>query len=288
MERDAKEAARWLDLAAGGGHGTALGGRGVAESGEREAQWRLGRLHLDGVVVERDAKEAARWLDLAAGGGHGTALGGRGVAESGEREAQWRLGRLYLGGVVERDAREAAKWLGLAASSGHGAALARLREVAEGGDGEAQWLLGRLYLNGVVVERDAREAAKWLGLAASSGHGGALEELLRIAEDGDDVSKDVFLVAMPWIQRSADNGYDKAWMLVFRACETGDSEAVSFLVQRLEYREQPAVRLLYDEADGGNAWAKSILADFGFPPYANQRLRTSAGDRPARQPSFQP
>ena len=267
-ERNPREAAMWLDMAVGSGHGAALGElRGVAESGEREAQWRLGRLHLDGVVVERDAKEAARWLDLAAGGGHGTALGGRGVAKSGEREAQWRLGRLYLDGVVvERDSREAAKWLGLAAGSGHGAALERLREIAEGGDGEAQWLLGQLYLNGVVVERDSREAAKWLGLAAGSGHAGALEELRRIAEDGDDASKDVLLVAMPWIQRSADKGCDKAWILVFRACETGNSEAVSFLFQRLEYREQPAVRLLYQEADGGNAWAKSILADFGFPP----------------------
>ena len=342
VERDAKEAARWLDLAARGGHGTALGKlRGVAESGEREAEWRLGRLYLDGVIVERDTREAtnwfslaagsghgaameglsgiaeggdgeaqwqlgrlyldgtaaepnpreaAKWLDMAVGNGHGAALGElRGVAESGEREAQWRLGRLYLNGVVvEQDEREAAKWLGLAAGSGHGAALGELRRIAKRGDGEAQWRLGRMYLDGAVTERDALAAANWLGLAANGGYSAALDELRRVTEDSDVANENAYLVAMSWIQRVADTGHPKAWMMILHACETGDSRAIRFLAARLKYREEPAVRLLKEQAGHSNDWAKSILADFGIPPYANQRLRTSAGDRPARQPSFQP
>ena len=317
VERDAQEAARWLDLAASSGHGAALEKlRGVAESGEREAQWQLGRLYLDGVVVERNTREATRWFSLAAGSGHGAALqeltgvaeGGDseaqwqlgrlyldgtaavrnpreaakwldmavgsgheaaleklcGVAKGGEREAQWRLGRLYLDGVVvERDSREAAKWFGLAASSGHSAALEGLRGVAESGEREAQWWLGRLYLDGVVAERDAREAANWLGLAASSGHSAALDELRRVTEGGDIANEDAYLVAMSWIRRVADTGHPKAWMMILRACETGNSGAIKFLAARLKYREQPAVRLLKEKAGRGNAWAKSVLADLG-------------------------
>ena len=263
LEQDARDPAHWLGLAAGSGHGAALEAlHGFAEEGGAAAQWRLGQLYLDGLVVERDPQEAAKWLGLAARSGHGAALEElRLVAGGGEKEAQWRLGTLHLEGeVVERDVRAAAAWFGMAAGRGHGDALDGLRQIAEGGDAAAQWRLGLVYLHGDVVERNAREAAKWLGLAALSGHGAALEELQRVVEGCDGANWDALLVAMHWIQRVADTGHSEAWTIILEACEAGDSGATRFLLGRLKYREQPAVRLLQEKAARGNAWAKSILA----------------------------
>ena len=317
VEQNAREAAKWLGLAVGSGHDAALEElHEVAEGGDMEAQWRLGRLYLDGLVPGRGAHEAAHWFSMAASSGHRAGLEAlRGIANGGLAEAECRLGSLYLEGLgVERDEKEAAKWFGLAAGRGHGVALEDLRGVAEGGEKEAQWRLGRMHINGEPVERDVRAAVKWFGLAAGHGHadaldglreiaeggdaeaqwrlglvylasavgnarGAALEELRRVVNDSDGQNKYAFLDAMSWIKRAADTGHTKAWILIFRACEAGYSEAVRFLVSSLKNRDQPAVPLLYDEADSGNAWAQSILADFGFPPYVDQEYYIPAGDR---------
>lgn len=41
--------------------------------GDAEAQFQLGRIYLDGTIVDRQPKRAARWFDLAASEGHGKA-----------------------------------------------------------------------------------------------------------------------------------------------------------------------------------------------------------------------
>lgn len=170
-------------------------------------------------------------------------------------------------------------WSSLAADSGRGATLDDLRRMADRGEPEAQWRLGRMHLDGVVVNRNAREAAEQSSLAACSGHAAALDDLRRMAEDGEAEaqvrlgrlhldgfgSSEDTSILMAWIEGAADTGDAKAWMLIFRACEAGNAEALSFLVERMKYREQPGVRLLYEEVDRGNAWAESMRDALGLP-----------------------
>ena len=327
VQRDTRKAATWFGLAAGSGHTQALDLlRRMAEGGEVEAQWRLGRVHLDGVVVQRDAREAAEQFSLAAGSGQAAALddlrrmaeGGeaeatvrlgrlylnrlvssedssiliawiegatdtgdatawmlilRRMTESGEVEAQWHLGRIHLDSVVvDRNAREAVNWFSLAVGSEHAHALDLLRRMTEGSEVEAQWRLGQVHFHGDVVERDTRDAADWFSLAAGLGHATALDDLRRMAEDGEAAaqvrlgrlhldgisSNEDTSILLAWIKGAADTGDDKAWKLIFRACEAGNAEALSFVVERMKYREQPGVRLLYEEVGRGNAWAESM------------------------------
>jgi hypothetical protein len=69
--------------------------------GDPEAQYRLGRMYLDGQGIARDAKQAVRWLSLAAG--------------KGQYQAQAVFGALlFKGESVPRDAARGLMWLMLA------------------------------------------------------------------------------------------------------------------------------------------------------------------------------
>ena len=288
VRRDAREAAELFSLAARSGHAAALVDlRRMAEGGEAEATVRLGRLYLEGLVSGEDSSILMAWIEGAADTGDATVwmLILRRMADGGEVEAQWHLGRIHLDGVVmDRNAREAVTWFSLAVGSGHAQSLDDLRRMAEGGKVETQWRLGRVHFDGDVAERDPREAANWFSLAAGLGHAAALDDLRRMAEDGEAEalvrlgrlhldgfgSSEDTSILMAWIEGAADTGDAKAWMLIFRACEAGNAEALSFLVERMKYREQPGVRLLYEEVDRGNAWAESIRDTLGLPKDVRQ------------------
>lgn len=150
----------------------------AAESGDPEAQFRVGMAHATGRGRPRDDAAAAEWFARAALGGHarGQAYYGislyRGIggaadraeavkwlakaAEAGEREAQSALGIAYYeGGGVEVNYLEAEKWWRLAALQG---AI------------DAQFNIGALYFEGRGVTRNEDEALKWLVSAAEQGH----------------------------------------------------------------------------------------------------------------------
>jgi uncharacterized protein len=72
--------------------------------GDRDAQYQLARLYLDGTGVPRDPRIAARWLNLA--------------ADKGQHEAQAVLGdMLFKGTEVQRRAALGLMWLTLARDS---------------------------------------------------------------------------------------------------------------------------------------------------------------------------
>ena len=143
LRKDGKEAAKWLEKAAGQGLDDAeyeLGclladGQGVsgdlpsavkwltaaAKQGHAGAEFRLGSMCREGKGVPQDYAGAVRWLRLAAG--HGSA------------DAGLLLGKMYLAGEGAQDPAEAASWIRTLAEQGSAEAQAGLGRLSEMGQG---------------------------------------------------------------------------------------------------------------------------------------------------------
>ena len=113
----------------------------AAENKNAHAQYRLGRLILEG-KVEGDRTVALQWLTDS--------------AESGNEFAQYRLGAVYLKGEdVPKDVALALGWL---------------EKSAEQGNQYAQYQLGKLFLLGYDVEPDREKAVAYLTASAAQGN----------------------------------------------------------------------------------------------------------------------
>jgi len=111
--------------------------RPLAQAGNREAQYRLGVMYVEGRGVGANDAEAALWFERA--------------AEQGEPMAQYNLAASYVEGTgVRKDMAAAAKWF---------------RRAADQGLPLAQLNLGLLYASGSGVPQDNVEALKWIDLA---------------------------------------------------------------------------------------------------------------------------
>ena len=146
----------------------------LAESGDRYAQYLMGKLWRDGPLLIPDSVEARYWFERAAEQGHLT--------------AQYSLAKLYLSDDVEvRDIRLGLNWLYTAAVNGSSCAMYRLAKEclkgeliekdtehatewftksAERGNPYAQYMLGKLYLTGKEVPYDEEQAVHWLTQSA--------------------------------------------------------------------------------------------------------------------------
>jgi hypothetical protein len=115
--------------------------RVLAQRGDADAEYRLGRIYDHGMGVPPDPSEAARWYGKAAEQGHARAENG--------------LGFLYSHGRgVPQDSAQAVLWY---------------RKAAEQGYASAQYNLGLMYLYGKGVAQDRKEADLWLQRAADQG-----------------------------------------------------------------------------------------------------------------------
>ena len=113
--------------------------RPLAEQGNAEAQYYLGRIYSGGFGVTQDYAEAMKWYRLA--------------AEQGDAAAQFFLGIIYeFGWGVSQDYTEAVKWY---------------RSAAEQGDSNGQGTLGLMYDQGLGVARDQVKGLMWYSLAAA-------------------------------------------------------------------------------------------------------------------------
>lgn len=159
--------------------------RAKAESGDADAQFKLGKLYAKGLGVKEDYKLAAKWYQSASDQRHAGALvalgelyeAGQGVphddaeaakcyrraADQGDASGQYCLAVLYvMGRGVPQDNAEALKWYRLAADQG---------------DELAQYNLGMRHYRGVGVKRDPVEAYQWLSLAAAKEMRDAIQDL---------------------------------------------------------------------------------------------------------------
>ncbi|RAI45670.1 tetratricopeptide repeat protein [Rhodoplanes roseus] len=129
----------------------------AAASGHPIAQWKLGRMYAEGDGVKQDDVRAFEYFrevaDAHADESPGTPRA-RFVAN-----AFVALGNYYLDGIpnstVKSDPDRAREMFTYAASYF--------------GDPDAQYNLGRMYLEGHGGVKDARQAARWLQLAANKG-----------------------------------------------------------------------------------------------------------------------
>ena len=120
-----------------------------AQSGNVDAQLKLGMMYITGDIIDKNPELALKWLRLAAKGNN--------------TDAQLRLGELlYKGFDVDRNFEESAKWFQLAATSGNA---------------KAQYLLANMYRKGIGVAKNSKVAGKWYSKAANQGHAKAKDKL---------------------------------------------------------------------------------------------------------------
>jgi hypothetical protein len=152
--------------------------RKAAESGNAEAQFRLGMMYGNGDGVPLELSTAAQWIERAAeqhhpeaqvtlawlcANGHGVqqddarALNWyRAAAEQGVPQAQYMMATALRFGQfgAERDFAEALDWYVKAANQGFTT---------------AQFALGKMLMEGKRVEQDDEAALQWLMLAHANG-----------------------------------------------------------------------------------------------------------------------
>jgi hypothetical protein len=194
----------------------------AAEQGHALAQWKLGRMYAEGDGVERSDLRAfdyfRRIADAYADDSPGTPQA-RFVAN-----AFVALGHYYLEGIansaVKADPVRAHEMFSYAASYF--------------GDPDAQYYLARLYLDGKGTSRDARQAARWLSLAANKGQHQAQALLGRLLFKGEAVPRQPARGLM-WLTLARDGAtVDEKWIAdlydsAFRQA-TEDERAVALVM----------------------------------------------------------
>lgn len=132
----------------------------AAETGNADAQFKLGVVYHFGKGAEKNYDKALHWYRKAARQGHGAAAN--------------NLGNMYNKGLgVIRDRKEAVHWFRKAARQGHRA---------------GQYNLGQMYQRGLGVQRDREEAIYWYRKSSAQGFKLAEKQLKRL-ETGNVASK---------------------------------------------------------------------------------------------------
>ena len=157
----------------------------LAESGDTNAQYLMGKLLRDGPLLIPDSVEARYWFEQAAVQGHVT--------------AQYALGKLLLSDDVEvRDLQEGLRWL---------------ETAAENGSHYAVYRLGKEYLKGKTSEKDVAKAVDYLTQSAEAGNPYAQYVLGKLYLQGKEVGQDQ-AIAEYWLTQSANQGNSCAQFLL--------------------------------------------------------------------------
>jgi len=172
----------------------------AAEQGHAAAQWKLGRIYAEGDGVARNDLRAFQYFSRVANA----------HADDSPEAPQSRyvanafvaLGNYYLGGIpnspVKADAARAREMFSYAASYF--------------GDPDAQYSLARMYLDGRGIQKDPRQAARWLGLAAHKGQYQAQALLGHMLFKGEFVGRQAARGLM-WLMVARDSaGPDEKWI----------------------------------------------------------------------------
>jgi len=151
--------------------------RPLAERGDAEAQYRIGRMYEFGNGYPQDKAQGIAWIRKAAAQGHA--------------DAEQELGVIYAtGDGVKQDNVQAVAWF---------------RKAAEQGEATAQYNLGLLYAKGQGVARDYAQAVDWWRKSASQGNADAQFKLAVVYHTGQGAPQDeVFALANATI--AARNG----------------------------------------------------------------------------------
>lgn len=172
----------------------------AAEQGHAVAQWKLGRMYAEGDGVGRDDLRAFQYFSRIANA----------YADQSPDTPQARLvanafvalGGYYLDGIpnsqVRADPARAKEMFSYAASYF--------------ADPDAQYHLARMYLEGKSVQKDPRQAARWLGLAANKGQHQAQATLGAMLFEGKHVGRQSARGLM-WLTLARDSAAtDEKWI----------------------------------------------------------------------------
>jgi uncharacterized protein len=143
----------------------------LAQSGNREAQYALGAISVQGRLVEKDYERAEAWFMKS--------------AEKGYAPAERALGLLYRA----RDQARGAMWL---------------QRAAQKGDAEAQFELGNAYEQGSLGTINYSEALNWLRKSAEQGHPEAQALLGQMYEDCEGVKQN-YAAAAKWYRKAGEH-----------------------------------------------------------------------------------
>jgi hypothetical protein len=179
----------------------------MAESGDPQAQYWLGRIYEAGKLLPLDKQKAAYWYQKSAGNGYAPAeywmCGFRANLDQLESErCMWR--------AAENGVPEAQFWLGVAFEqhlwfgvTDEQEALKWYKRAAENGQPDAESELGRHYEDGDGVEQNYAQAVYWFRKAAEhvpnlGGAGQGRNNLGNLYEEGHGVPKD-YVQAYMWL-----------------------------------------------------------------------------------------
>ena len=215
---DKAGAARALEYAAGQGHALAL--------------WKLGRMHAEGDGVPHDDLKAFGYFSRIAdeNADEGPDSPNAGVIAS----AFTALGAYFVEGIkgtyVKPNPARAHEMFHYSASYF--------------GDPHAQYSLARLYLDGTGVERDPRQAARWLNLAAEKGHHQSQALLGRMLFTGQGVPRER-AAGLMWLTlaRDASEEPKDQWILdlyeeSFAAASESDRQSALRALERFMKRRR--------------------------------------------------
>jgi TPR repeat protein len=250
--------------------------RGAAGSGDKVAQYYLGRACFVGQGQPRDPNLALSWT--------------RRSAEQGYPQAQFAVGRFYYAGVaVERNYPEGFRWVAQAAGQGHPDAMGVLGRAYEFGEGTPrnstnalEWLqravnagsrfaprwLGEYYLRGEA--RTARrtnyvEALRWFERAAADGSGPAAVKVADMYCKGQGTPPD-FPRALQWARRAVDGGDPSAMDMLAGWYSSGLAEPRTARDNPIWlFRRAAVIRAVEAREAGAESWAMvpsiALMAD---------------------------
>jgi TPR repeat protein len=139
--------------------------RPLAERGNAEAQYRIGRMYEFGQGYRQDKPQGIAWIRKAAAQNHA--------------DAQQELGVIYAtGDGVKQDDVQAVAWF---------------RKAATSGNATAQYNLGLLYAKGQGVKKDYAQAIAWWRNSAAQGNEDAQFKLGVVYHTGQGVENDPVL-----------------------------------------------------------------------------------------------
>jgi TPR repeat protein len=206
----------------------------AAEGGESLARWKLGRMYADGDGVIRDDIKAYHYFSQIVAGYNDDDLAGRETAII--SSAFVALGVYNLNGIansgVKANPERAIEMFHYAATNF--------------GDANAQYNLGRLYLGGSPgVDRDTRQAARWLSLAADKGNPAAQALLGQMLFNGQEGVLRQRARGLMWLTLARDAAtrpsdqwiielYEKA---ISAASDPDRQMALAYLEQHLQKRD---------------------------------------------------
>jgi TPR repeat protein len=167
--------------------------RPMAERGDTNAQYSIGRMYVKGQGVPKDDAEAVKWFRKANEQSKALKAYNSGdfalafktfqpLAAQGQVMAAYILGLMYANGQgVTENYVEALKWL---------------QKAAEQGEAKAQFSVGVIYSKGFGVPQNYAEAFKWYRRSADQGYAIAQYNLGAMYAKGEAVTADVVTAHM--------------------------------------------------------------------------------------------